>query len=245
MRGKAVIASSLHSEFCGNRKTTEITCERDEFFDKEILTVSRLQFVRLKACLPNCITPSSPKFAKPIVGLYSGLPEKPLSTERHPAIRCGGTLNFIQDVLLIHGLDYKPYGHSRRASAVKAMADGLMLAERLRCRPLHEGGGWYNRDATEGVEHEQIRVTGDDQIGMAVYGQLEKFVVCGITTRGDALSDRHQLGRGQHLDDPVTKRRDRHPRKIGTVQDSEQLLLGCSGFEKAAVAINPADDEER
>src|SRR5207244_401736 len=105
MRGKAVIASSLHLEFCGNREPTEMTCERDEFFDKQILTVSGLQFVRLKACLPNCITPSSPEFAKPIVGLYSGLPEKPLSTERHPAIRSGGTLNFIQDVLLIHGLE--------------------------------------------------------------------------------------------------------------------------------------------
>ena len=80
-----------------------MTRERDEFFDKQILIVSRLQFVGLKACLPNCITPSSPKFAQPIVGLDSGLSKKPLTTKRHPAIRCGGTLNFIQDVLLIHG----------------------------------------------------------------------------------------------------------------------------------------------
>src|SRR6266487_3705033 len=89
MRGKAVIASSLHPEFCSNRETTEMSCERDEFFDKQILTISRLQFVRFKARLPNCITPSSPKFAKPIVGFYSDLPEKPISTKRHPAIRCG------------------------------------------------------------------------------------------------------------------------------------------------------------
>src|SRR5207245_4387542 len=181
-------------EFFVNRETTEMTCERDEFFDKQILTVSRLQFVRLKACLPNCITPSSAKSAKPIVGLYSGLPEKPLSTKRHPAIRCGDTLNFIQDVLLIHGLDYKPYGHSRRASAVKAMADGLMLAERLRCRPLQEGGGWYNRAATEGVEHEQIRVTGADHIGMADYSHLDKFVVFAMTKPADAIRYRQHVG---------------------------------------------------
>src|SRR5207302_2447958 len=133
-----------------------------------------LQFVRLKACLPNCITPSSPEFAKPIVGLYSGLPEKPLSTERHPAIRCGGTLNFIQDVVLIHGLEgyYVPLGFSRRWAGSEAMAGHLMCAGPLPCHPLHEGGGRHNRDAAEGIEREQIGVAGNDQIGMAVDGQL-------------------------------------------------------------------------
>jgi len=142
MRGKAVIASGLHPEFCVNRETAEMTCERDKFFDKQILIVSRLQFVRLKARLPNCITPSSPKFAEPIGEFYSDLSEKPLSTERRPAIHCSGTLNFIQDVLLIHGLErllhallvFQKMRRQRRGALVASAREATMppLAQRLR-----------------------------------------------------------------------------------------------------------------
>jgi hypothetical protein len=44
-----------------------------------------------------------------------------------------------------------------------------------------EGGRRYDRNVAERVEHEQISVTGDDEIGAAGDGQLEKFVVLRIT----------------------------------------------------------------
>ena len=72
---------------------------------------------------------------------------------------------------------------------------------------VHEKGRGDDRDVAKGIEGAQIGVAGDHQIGMAVDGQLEKLVVCGIASRRDALGDRDQLGGGQHLDHAVTKRR--------------------------------------
>jgi hypothetical protein len=104
MPRKAAGTSSLHIHFRSNREMTEITCKFDKFFEKQILTVSRLQLVGLKAGPANCITPSSPEFTAPVGVLHPGLLRKPRYAKRLSAIRCGGTLNFIQDLLLIHEL---------------------------------------------------------------------------------------------------------------------------------------------
>ena len=71
---------------------------------------------------------------------------------------------------------------------------------------LHEGRRCHDRDVSERVQVEQIAVAGDDHIGLAADGQLQKFVVLRIAAGGDALGDRHQLGRGQHLPQPLRNR---------------------------------------
>ncbi len=64
---------------------------------------------------------------------------------------------------------------------------------------LHEYGRGNDWDFPERIEREKIGVAGDDQIGMAVDSQLQKFVVLRITTGGDSVGDRDQLGRRQAL----------------------------------------------
>ena len=48
---------------------------------------------------------------------------------------------------------------------------------------MHESGRRDDRDLAERIEREQIAIAGHDQGSMAVDGQLEKFVVRGITAR--------------------------------------------------------------
>ena len=52
---------------------------------------------------------------------------------------------------------------------------------------LHEAGRRDNRDAAKRIEHEQIAVASDDQMGTAVDRQLKKFVVSYIAAGGNAL----------------------------------------------------------
>jgi hypothetical protein len=54
--------------------------------------------------------------------------------------------------------------------------------------PLHERRRCDDRNIAEGIEREQIVVAGDEQIRMAVDGQLEKFVVRGIAARSNSCS---------------------------------------------------------
>jgi hypothetical protein len=60
---------------------------------------------------------------------------------------------------------------------------------------------------SEWVEREQIRVAGNDQIGMAVYRQFQEFVVLRITARGDPLNDPYQFGRREEFAQPIPKTR--------------------------------------
>jgi len=94
-------------------------------------------------------------------------------------------------------------------------------------------------------QRQQIGVAGYYQIRMAVDGQLQKFVVLRIATGGDALTDRDPFGPGQHLRQALTKGGDRYRCDVRPLQDAQDLLLGRGGFEKAAMVIDPADDEER
>ena len=57
-------------------------------------------------------------------------------------------------------------------------------------RALHEHSRRYNRDATKGIEHQQIGIAGHDHIGFAVHGQFQKLVILGITAQRDTLGDR-------------------------------------------------------
>ena len=108
-------------------------------------------------------------------------------------------------------------GHGRRQSP------GHVSGElRFRTRSVYKTCGEFcnfpyvdehrwrdDRDLAEWIEREQIAVAGDDQVRVAVDRQLEKFVVRGIAAGGNALGDRHQLGRRQHPRQTVAQRGDR------------------------------------
>jgi hypothetical protein len=79
---------------------------------------------------------------------------------------------------------------------------------------------------------------------VAVDGQLQKLVIGGVAARRDPLDDRHQFGVGEHPYQAVAKRRAHHPRNIRTLQDGQQFLGGRNGFEKSAIALDPADNQE-
>ena len=72
-----------------------------------------------------------------------------------------------------------------------------------------------------GSQREEIGVAGDDQIGMAVDGQLQKFVVLRITTGSDSVGDRDQLGRRQQFTQPISKARRDQRRKTRAGQSDE------------------------
>jgi hypothetical protein len=72
----------------------------------------------------------------------------------------------------------------------------------------------------------EIGIAGDDQIGMAVDSQLQKFVVLRITTGSDSIGDRDQLGRCKQFMQPISKARRDQRRKTRAAQSDEQLLLG-------------------
>lgn len=57
------------------------------------------------------------------------------------------------------------------------------------------------------VEREQIGVTADDQIRMAIDRQLQEFVVLGVAAGDDALSNLHELRGFQHPAQPIQKTR--------------------------------------
>src|SRR3984893_17876596 len=81
---------------------------------------------------------------------------------------------------------------------------------------LHEGGRCNDRDSPERIEREEIGIAGDDQIGMAVDSQLQKFVVLRITTGSDSNGYRDQLGRYKQFMQPISKAR-RDQRRKSTV----------------------------
>src|SRR5262249_15489111 len=64
-----------------------------------------------------------------------------------------------------------------------------------------------DRDSPERIKREEIGIAGDDQISIAVYRQLQKLVVVRITTAGDPLGDRDQLGCCQQFTQPIRKAR--------------------------------------
>jgi hypothetical protein len=72
---------------------------------------------------------------------------------------------------------------------------------------LHDGGRCNDRNLLERIEREEIGITGDDQIGMPVDGQLRKLVVLWITTSRDSLGDRDQPGRRRQFAHPISKPR--------------------------------------
>jgi hypothetical protein len=87
----------------------------------------------------------------------------------------------------------------------------------------------------KGLSASRSRSPENDQVRMPVDGQLQKLVVCGIATRCDALADRHQLGGREHLGQTFEKRRACHGNQVGPLKDANDFLLGCSGFEQAAM----------
>jgi len=116
---------------------------------------------------------------------------------------------------------------------------------RLPHHALHERGRRDDRNLTDWIEREQIAVAGDDQIRVAVNSQLEKFVVGGIAAGGNALGDRHQLGRRQHPRKNFAQRGERRRFYVRPTQDVQKLLLGRGRFEQTVMLIDPAGNEER
>jgi hypothetical protein len=53
--------------------------------------------------------------------------------------------------------------------------------------------GRDERDATEWIEHKQIIVAGDDEISVAVHGEVKNFVILWIPARVDDLRNRYNL----------------------------------------------------
>jgi hypothetical protein len=112
-------------------------------------------------------------------------------------------------------------------------------------RALHEGGTGNDRDSPERIEREEIGVTGDDQIGVAVDSQLKKFVVLRITSGSDSLGDRDQLGRRQQSTQPISKARRDQRRKARAGQSDEQLSLGDRRFEEEAALRHEMNGHSR
>ena len=74
-----------------------------------------------------------------------------------------------------------------------------MDVDSLRSRMSMTKSGWRDdRDVPEGMQHQQIEITGDDDIRPTIRRQFEKFVVGGIAAHRDPLGDRHQLGLGEY-----------------------------------------------
>src|SRR4051812_3187722 len=83
---------------------TEFACQSDEFFNQYIVVVGRHKRVWLKSCLAECITPACPELPAPLVNLYPGFFGEPLAAKRYAAVRVGGALDFVQNVLFVHGI---------------------------------------------------------------------------------------------------------------------------------------------
>jgi hypothetical protein len=94
---------------------------------------------------------------------------------------------------------------------------GFYRATPVRSRPVY---------SPERIEREEIGVAGDDQIGVAVDSQLQKFIVLRITTGSDSVGDRDQLGRRQQFTQPISKAQRDQRRKTRAGQGDEQLSLG-------------------
>src|SRR2546428_12842138 len=112
------------------------------FFDKQLLTVSRLQFVRLKACLPNCITHRPQNWPSQSWDFI------PVSRKNRSRPR--GTPPFAAVVRLISSkmcclftggkATTRPKDFPEDGSAAKGAEGRLNARARLSCHPLYESG---------------------------------------------------------------------------------------------------------
>ncbi len=101
-------------------------------------------------------------------------------------------------------------------------------------RALREGGGRDNRDTPEGIEHQQVFVAGQDEIGATIHRQFEKLVIRLVAASHHALGDRYKLHRSRNLHQSIAQFRSDQLRDTGTCDDLEKLRLGHHGFQQHA-----------
>ena len=98
----------------------------------------------------------------------------------------------------------------------------------------HEGGGRHDLDVAHRPHCQQIAIAADDQIGAAIDGEFEEFVIGRITAEPQALGDGDRLGCGES----GGRRREIPARsrgaKRGQLQDVQKLLLRSRAFEETA-----------
>jgi hypothetical protein len=103
---------------------------------------------------------------------------------------------------------------------------------------LHEDRRRNNWDVAKGTEREQIGVAGNDQIRMAIDGQFEKFIICGIMAHHKPFDDCHRFRHRQQPLQPGMRGRSDERDKIRPGRNVEQLPLGCSRFKQDTALLD-------
>ena len=103
----------------------------------------------------------------------------------------------------------------------------------------HEGGGRHDLDVAHRAHCQQIAIAADDQIGAAIDGEFEEFVIGRITAERQALGDGDRLGCGENPADAVEKYRRDLGREARSLQDVEKLLFRSRAFEETALMPPP------
>jgi hypothetical protein len=83
--------------------------------------------------------------------------------------------------------DHLCAGRTRRSRRVGVLA----------CDHLNEGCGLYNGDFPEGIERQQVLVTGNDEVSVAIQGKLQELIIFGVAAFSNSFSDRYPFCRGQ------------------------------------------------
>jgi len=86
---------------------------------------------------------------------------------------------------------------------------------------VHKTSRREDRDASEGIEREQIDIPRQDKVGTAAHSEFEKFVIGGIATCRNTLRDHHRLRCRQYFLQPVVRGGRNERGKVRAGQDVE------------------------
>ena len=110
---------------------------------------------------------------------------------------------------------------------------------------MTECRGRKNWDGPEWVEHQQIRIAGNDGFGMPVNGEFKEFIVHWVAAGDNPFSDYDGFGVCEYPPHQIDVGWRGFPCDPGSPEDFEQLLFDGGGFQLAAVAVQPLDHMAR
>lgn len=109
---------------------------------------------------------------------------------------------------------------------------------------MNEDSGRDDRDAAEGVRHQQVPVAADDEFGMAVDREFEDMSSVGPRQATIRSPIGISSAAASILITP-SQIRGRYPGDVGPAQNIEKLPFGRSGFAQTAMPVDPPDDVVR